>query len=468
MSGFIFYDVETTGLNKSFDQILQFAAIHTDYNLNELDRISVRCRLMPHIVPSPKALLINGIQPDQLFDQSLPSHYSMMREIVEKLQEWKPATFLGWNSIRFDEYFLRQAFFHTLHYPFYTNTHSNNRTDALIIARAAYYTAPGSLNVYRKPNGQPDFTLASVASANGFSDLGMHEAERDVEATLYICRHIKENAPEAWSEACRFSRKDEALSFLEQNNVVGLLSHWSKDDHRPPIVMKIGQNRQWASQQYLLDLSYDPEMLANISDEELQQLIDAQNSIIFKTIINAAPVFSYLEDISPHILREPGNIEIFEARAVAIRGNQQLLDKITAILEATSWKPVKSEHIELQLNDGFAPWSDWNIAEHFHNTDWHKRDEVAARMEDNRLRHLSKRLQFFEAREFMEVAELNCIGNELYGRMFDAPNEKLWRTIPMALAEANQLASENGESVVLANITAFLEQQASRFASLIS
>jgi len=35
---YLFYDTETTGLNKSFDQVLQFAAIRTDLDLNEIER----------------------------------------------------------------------------------------------------------------------------------------------------------------------------------------------------------------------------------------------------------------------------------------------------------------------------------------------------------------------------------------------------------------------------------------------
>jgi len=50
---FIFYDTETTGLDTTFDQILQFAAILTDSDFNELDRFEMRCRIQPHITPSP-------------------------------------------------------------------------------------------------------------------------------------------------------------------------------------------------------------------------------------------------------------------------------------------------------------------------------------------------------------------------------------------------------------------------------
>ncbi len=58
---FIFYDTETTGLETAFDQILQFAAIKTDDDLSELDRFDIRSRLMPHIVPSPGALRVTGV-----------------------------------------------------------------------------------------------------------------------------------------------------------------------------------------------------------------------------------------------------------------------------------------------------------------------------------------------------------------------------------------------------------------------
>ncbi len=49
---YVFYDTETTGTETAFDQILQFAAIRMDDDLNELARFNIRCRLLPHIVPA--------------------------------------------------------------------------------------------------------------------------------------------------------------------------------------------------------------------------------------------------------------------------------------------------------------------------------------------------------------------------------------------------------------------------------
>jgi hypothetical protein len=100
---FILYDVETTGLNKHFDQILQFAAVRTDVALVETGRFETRSRLMPHVVPSPRALHVTGMSVEVASSMSRLSHYAMVCEIADKLSAWCPATFLGFNSIRFDE-----------------------------------------------------------------------------------------------------------------------------------------------------------------------------------------------------------------------------------------------------------------------------------------------------------------------------------------------------------------------------
>ena len=68
---FAFYDFETTGTSPSFDQPLQFAAILTDDDFNEIERVNLRCRLAPHILPSPMAMAVTGITPAQMLDPAL-------------------------------------------------------------------------------------------------------------------------------------------------------------------------------------------------------------------------------------------------------------------------------------------------------------------------------------------------------------------------------------------------------------
>jgi len=126
---FVFYDLETTGLSPEFDQALQFAAVRTDDDFNEVDSFQLRCRLSPHIVPSPGALVVNRVTPTMLTDSNLPSYYEALRAVREKFVEWSPAIFIGYSSISFDEDFLRQGFFQTLQPIYLTNTAGNARGD---------------------------------------------------------------------------------------------------------------------------------------------------------------------------------------------------------------------------------------------------------------------------------------------------------------------------------------------------
>ena len=87
---YVFYDTETTGTATAFDQILQFAAIRTDDDFTELDRINIRCRLLPHVVPAPGALRVTRVTPAMLTDPALPSHYEAIQQIRAKLLDWSP------------------------------------------------------------------------------------------------------------------------------------------------------------------------------------------------------------------------------------------------------------------------------------------------------------------------------------------------------------------------------------------
>ena len=85
MTTYVFYDTETTGTLTSFDQILQFGAIKTNEDLNELDRFEIRCRLLPHVIPSPGAMRATRITPSILTYSDLPSHYEAMLRIHQIL-----------------------------------------------------------------------------------------------------------------------------------------------------------------------------------------------------------------------------------------------------------------------------------------------------------------------------------------------------------------------------------------------
>ena len=73
--------------------------------------------------------------------------------IHEKLTEWSPAVFAGYNSLEFDEDLLRQAFYQSLLPVYLTNTNGSSRLDVMRLALAVNEFEPGHLKVPVRDDG---------------------------------------------------------------------------------------------------------------------------------------------------------------------------------------------------------------------------------------------------------------------------------------------------------------------------
>jgi exodeoxyribonuclease I len=113
---YLFYDLETSGLNPAFDQILQFAAIRTDAGFQEISRHDFRIQLRPDIIPAPGALLTTDISVLTTLATGI-CEYDAVREIHTLFNE--PNTInVGYNSLSFDDAFLRFTFYRNLLPPY--------------------------------------------------------------------------------------------------------------------------------------------------------------------------------------------------------------------------------------------------------------------------------------------------------------------------------------------------------------
>ena len=220
---FVFYDTETTGTSRHYDQILQFAAVYTDDDLNEIDRFELRCRLLPHVIPTAGTILVTGVSLHRLLDPALPSHHDFICRCHAKLTEWSPATFIGYNSVRFDEQLLRQAFYQNLKPIYLTNTDGNARQDLLPLMRAANCVSPGTFSMPKNDNGKVSFKLDRVAPANGFIDHDAHDALGDVLATIHLARLLKDRAPDVWRRSLAFCNRSGVERFIDSNDCFYLI-----------------------------------------------------------------------------------------------------------------------------------------------------------------------------------------------------------------------------------------------------
>lgn len=187
---YLFYDIETTGLNKAFDQVLQFAAIRTDRQLNEIDRHTIKARLRPDVIPSPGAIITNRIAVDD-FKSGL-CEFDAIGQIHQLMNE-PETTSLGYNSLGFDDEFLRFAFHRNLLAP-YTHQflHGCRRMDLLPMS-VMFWLYRRAAITWPQINGKPSLKLEHICEVNQLVSGAAHDAAVDVVATVELARRFFKN-----------------------------------------------------------------------------------------------------------------------------------------------------------------------------------------------------------------------------------------------------------------------------------
>ena len=446
--GFVFYDTETTGKDTWFDQILQFGAIKTDVEFNEIDRFEIRCRLLPHIVPSPGAMRVTGVRATQLTDASLCSHYEMVRAIRAKLLSWSPATFIGYNSLKFDEDLMRQALYKTLHQPYLTNTNGNARSDVLRMAHACNVFAPNCLVIPVGDNGRQVFKLDVLAPANGFNHDRAHDAMGDVEATIHLSRLISERAPEVWSSFMRFARKPAVVDYITVEQVFCITETYFGRAYSY-LVTSIGQDRDNPNEWYLYDLAVAPKSIMSLTQGQLETRL-ARSPKPFRTMrSNAVPILFSAEE-APDVCngREHGLNEL-ERRANVVKENQEFQGRIITAYRAGKTEYPPSPYVERQIYDGFFD-AEQHLMEAFHDAPWVQRPAIVEQFRDERLKAVGRRLMHTERPDLMEAALRSQLDAELARRIAGQDEDVPWLAIPQALIDLDEmLATASGPEALL-------------------
>ena len=390
---FVFYDLETSGTSPAFDQPLQFAGILTNDELEEVERIDTRCRLSPHILPAPWAMAVTGITPDMLTDQSLSSAFEFAQEISDLIHRWGPATWVGFNSIAFDEQMLRQMLYQNLHPNLYmTQTDGNERMDILKLVYATWVLANDALTWPSDDSGKIIFKLDQLAPANGFVSENFHDALADVEATIHIARMIRDRAPDVWDQSLRNRSKNDVLSLMQSGQVLTLIERFGAAPPRAYLGAYAGRNPDNQNAVALMDLNIvDPGALNSHDTSAIAETVSASPKQVRTVAINNAPNIFCVPVGDPEILNRASELHNMHDLHAAIG---------QALAERFADRP-EPEEVEQRIYTGFYSRDDKHKLSQFQNATWEKRVEIAQEFADRRLQLLASRLVYLNEPGFL-------------------------------------------------------------------
>ena len=217
-STFLFYDLETFGLDSHYDRIAQAAAVRTDMDLNIIGPpLLLYSKLSPDYLPSPESCLVTGITPQMVNEKGMPEA-EMIKILLREMMV--PSTITcGYNSINFDDECIRTTLYRNLYDP-YEREYKNgcSRWDIINLVRATRDLRPEGL-IFTKKNseGYTSFKLTDLTEENNIDQVGAHDALVDVYATINLARLIKEKQPKLFSWALDHRGKEAIKTAFDPN-----------------------------------------------------------------------------------------------------------------------------------------------------------------------------------------------------------------------------------------------------------
>jgi len=404
------YDLETFGLDSKYHRIAQFAGVRTDMDLNIIeDPLVMYCRPSGDFLPDPLSCMVTGITP-QLTLQQGESEYDFVSKIFEKFSTPNTCV-VGYNNIRFDDEFMRYAFYRNLFDPYEREWRENNsRWDIIDLVRACYALRPAGINWPFREAGLPSFKLEDLTVANEISHEHAHDAYSDVVATINMAKLIKQKQPKLYEFVFNHRDKHSVARYLDtvrRPAVLHISGMYKSANGCMAVVMPVVKHPINKNGVVVLDLSYDPTQLDQWSVEEMRDLIysssedlpEGSSRIPVKTIhLNRCPFVAPINTLNDEICKQY-NIDLNKCynNRQAILSNKSISDKLRKIFAEK--KDYGKQDADESLYNGFFSSDDKAKLSEFHGRSADQLKGFDLPFSDERLTELVFR---FRARNYPE------------------------------------------------------------------
>ena len=400
-ASFLFYDLETFGADPRRTRIAQFAAIRTDADLNQIDEpISFFVQPANDLLPSPVATLITGIAPQDALRDGVNEAEAFAR-IVEEMARPETCS-LGYNSLRFDDEFVRHGLYRNFFDPYEREWRGgNSRWDLLDALRLMHALRPdGIVWRQREDGGGTSFKLEHLAEDNGLRIGDAHEALSDVRATIGLARLFKQAQPRLWEYALRLRDKRFAGSLLDvvaMTPVLHVSQRFPASRLCAAPVIPLARHPQIDSQVIVFDLAEEPDALLDLDADAIAErlyirqadLPEGERRVPLKTVhLNKSPAlvaWDHLRDADFSRLGIDPSTAL--ARAARIRTNgPALAEKVRRVFARD--RPADTVDVDAALYGGFIGDGDKRLLAQVRGTPPHLLAKAQYAFRDARLPEL--------------------------------------------------------------------------------
>jgi len=190
---YLFYDLETSGTDQYFDQILQFAAVRTDSELNPIEEpINILCQPRKDVIPSPGAFKTTCIDIEELQNKGV-TEFELSQRVNELFIGTGQQCIVGYNSKSFDDKRIQTLLYRNILDPYkWSYNYGNSKLDIYDLVMLAYAFSERVPDIeWPEVEGKVSLKLADLTEANDLAHDSAHDALSDVYATISIAKLIK-------------------------------------------------------------------------------------------------------------------------------------------------------------------------------------------------------------------------------------------------------------------------------------
>lgn len=273
---FFFYDLETSGLSGRDDRVMQFAGQRTDMNLNPVgDPVNVLVALNDDTLPSPDALMVTGITPQQTVADGYTE--AQFAQLISDEVFTEDTITVGFNNIRFDDEFIRHLFWRTFRDPYeWAWRDGRSRWDILDVVRMTRALRPDGIVWPVADDGKPTNRLEVIASANGIEHIRAHDALSDVEALISLTKLLKEKQPQLYEYLLKMRDKNEVKKLVnldDKKPFVYTSGRYENEFNKTTVAFPLTSGKNGNVLVY--DLRYDPTAFVDLDSKQLAKKIYA-------------------------------------------------------------------------------------------------------------------------------------------------------------------------------------------------
>jgi exodeoxyribonuclease-1 len=266
------YDYETFGIDPRQDRIVQFAGLRTDEDLNIIsDPLVIFCKPADDVLPDPYACMVTGITPQKALAEGL-----VEAEFIASIHREfsRPGTCVaGYNNIRFDDEFTRNALYRNFFNPYsHEWQHGNSRWDLIDIVRLTRALRPEGIEWPKDDSGYPSIRLELLTAANNISHEAAHDAMSDVYATIALAKLIREKQPRLYDYMYPLRKKQTVSALLNLRTHEAVLhasSRYSAERGAIAMVMPICMHPVNKNGVVVYDLATSPDDFIATDAEEI-------------------------------------------------------------------------------------------------------------------------------------------------------------------------------------------------------